>query len=61
MVGWVCLAVAVVLYRRRVLRVPGVGLSLGPVWPVDAIVVAWLVGALAVGPLFAGSGLPVTS
>ncbi|PZE72454.1 MULTISPECIES: hypothetical protein [unclassified Curtobacterium] len=59
--GWVCLAVAVVLYRRRILGVPGADRSLGPVWPVDAIVVAWLVGTLAVGPLFVGSGLPVTS
>lgn len=59
--GWFCLAVAVVLCRRRIRGAPGSDLSLGPVWPVDAIVVAWLVGTLAVGPLFAGSGLPSTS
>lgn len=32
--------------------------SITTLWPADAVVAVWLVGALAVGPLFAGSGFP---
>lgn len=32
--------------------------SITTLWPADAVAAVWLVGALAVGPLFAGSGLP---
>ncbi|QQD76145.1 hypothetical protein I8920_15350 [Curtobacterium sp. YC1] len=60
-VSWACLALALVLGSRRIPGTPGADRSSDSTWPVDAIVVAWLVGALAVGPLFAGSGLPVTS
>ncbi len=32
--------------------------SIETTWPADSVVAVWLVGALAVGPLFAGSGRP---
>ncbi|WP_439693116.1 hypothetical protein ACRQ4B_02420 [Curtobacterium sp. SP.BCo] len=35
--------------------------SIETTWPADSVVAVWLVGALAVGPLFAGSGRPDAS
>lgn len=56
------LTVALVLRVRRLRSVPeDERPSIVTLWPADAAVAVWLVGALAVGPLFAGSGLPDAS
>ncbi|MGN8049197.1 hypothetical protein ACTJKO_05865 [Curtobacterium sp. 22159] len=53
------LATALVLRGRRARTAADDGRpSQTGTWPVDAAVSVWLVGALAVGPLFTGSGLP---
>lgn len=59
------LAAALTLRMRRLRTARGAdgrsgtgGPSGATLWPADAVVAVWLVGALAVGPLFLGSGQP---
>lgn len=59
-VSGVGLLTATVTIRWRRLRVLAEDdrPSITTLWPMDAVVASWLVSALAVGPLVAGTGLP---
>lgn len=60
--GAAFLTVSLALRWRRHRRIPEDELpSIVTTWPADAVVAVWLSGALAIGPLFAGSGLPDAS
>jgi hypothetical protein len=52
------LTTALLLRWRRLRVLDEADRPIGFPWPADAVVAVWLVGALAAGPLVAGSGLP---
>jgi len=59
LIGAACLTAALILRHRRHRGAADDDLpSVMTPWPADAAVAVWLTGALAVAPLFAGSGLP---